>query len=311
MEKKEYKIINGTEHFIISYEWNPDSPVILYVHGGPGLSETLIGWEISAHTEELCNWVFYDQRGAGRTFYKSPESLVTYEEIFEDLKEIVQIVYERYNKKIFLMGHNWGTVPAIRMAREYPQYVAGYIGYCQMVDMVNVNKIRCNRIRELAAVSGSRHDMKLIDKIEAATEGTFSKDMLKKKMVTKLNVLLNKYNVSSGTDKLLMRKIPTSPIYDLSDLKIMMNGPKISYKLNEYVKTVNLFEEPMDYSVPMMFITGNWDYQTPYITAKEYMDKITAPVKKLTVLEDVTYNAMFESPGEFWDEVVRFIKENK
>ena len=117
MEKVEYIDINGTEHFFIEYETDPQFPVILYVHGGPGLAESLVGWEIAGYTEKIYNWIFYDQRGAGRTYYKSPDGLVNYEDIYRDLDSIVRMLYERYNKKIYIMAHNWGTVPAIRYVR--------------------------------------------------------------------------------------------------------------------------------------------------------------------------------------------------
>lgn len=310
MERAEYIEINGVKHFFIEYETDGDKPVILYVHGGPGMAESLIGWEIAGRTEKTCNWVFYDQRGAGRTYYNSPDGLVEYEEIYNDLEEIVKNVSERYNKNPFIMGHNWGTIPAIRFVRNNPGLAAGYIGYGQVVDMRNILKIRCARVRELSEKSGSRHDIKVIDKMSAATEGTFSRDLLTQKQITRLNVLFSKYNITSGLDKELMRKIPSSHLYDLSDLRIMMNGPKISYKLNEYMKNINLFEEPMEYGVPMMFITGDWDYQTPYKSAEKYMEEISAPVKNNCIIKDTSFNAMFENADEFWQKIMEFIEEN-
>lgn len=310
MEKAEYIEINGVKHFFIEYVSEGDKPVILHVHGGPGLAESLIGWEIAGRTESVCNWVFYDQRGAGRTYYNSPDGLVEYDEIYKDLEAIVKLVNERYNKKPFIMAHNWGTIPAIRYVRENPEFVSGYIGYGQVVDMRNVASIRCERIRELAEKSGSRRDIKTIDKISAATKGTFDKEKLTRKQITKLNVLLSKYNISSGMDKQLLKKIPSSRLYDMADLRIMMNGPKISYKLSEYMKNVNLYEENMEYKVPIMFITGDWDYNTPYKSAVEYMEKATAPVKKMCIIKDTSYNAMFENEEEFWKNIMQFINKN-
>ncbi len=308
---QEYININGVEHFFVESDLIEDKPVVLYVHGGPGLAESLIGWEISGRTADMVNWVFYDQRGAGRTFIKSPNSLVTYEEIYSDLCKVVEHVYNTYNKKIFIMAHGWGTVPAIKYVHDNPEYAAGYIGYGQVVDMINIARIRCNRVKELALMAGKKGDARKVDKIGAFTNGTFSPELLDNRKKTKLNVLLSKYNVASGADKMIMKKIPSSPIYDMADLKIMMSGQKISYKLREYMKTINLFEEDMEYKIPMMFINGDWDYQNPYVSAVEYMDKITAPVKKMSLLKDVSSQAMFESPVEFWDEVIKFIDEVK
>ncbi len=69
--------------------------------------------------------------------------------------------------------------------------------------MVNIAKTRCARVKELALSAGSKRDVKTIDKLSEATGGTFARESLTKKQITKLNVLLGKYNIASGTDKLL------------------------------------------------------------------------------------------------------------
>lgn len=307
MEKTEYIEINGVKHFFITYEYEADMPVILYVHGGPGMAESLAGWEMAGRTEHLCSWVFYDQRGAGRTYYNSPDGLVTYEEIYSDLEKVVETVTERTGRKPFIMGHNWGTLPAIRYVREHPDAVSGYIGYGQVVDMHNITAVRCARIKELAERTGSRHDIRVVDKLAALTDNTFERSLLKKSQVTKLNVLMNKYNIASGMDKELMKRIPSSRLYDMKDLNIMMNGPKMSYKLSEYMKGVNLFEEDMTYGVPMMFISGDWDYSMPYTEVERYAGKITAPDVKMSIIKDTGCNAMYDNPDEFWSEVAEFV----
>lgn len=308
MEKTEYIEINGVKHFFITYEYDEDMPVILYVHGGPGMAETLAGWEMAGYTEHLCSWVFYDQRGAGRTYYNSPDGLVTYEEIYSDLEKVVEIVKERTGKKPFIMAHNWGTIPAIRYVREHKDMVSGYIGYGQAVDMRNITAVRCARIKELAGQTGSRHDVRVIDKLAAATDNTFERDRLKKSQVTRLNVLMSKYNIASGMDKELMKRIPSSRLYDMKDLNIMMSGPKISFKLSEYMKNINLFEESMEYDIPMMFISGNWDYSMPYTKVQEYAGKIKAPDVRMSIIKDTGCYAMYDSPDEFWSEVAEFVK---
>ncbi len=56
-----------------------------------------------------------------------------------------------------------------------------------------------------------------------------------------------------------------------------------------------------------MFITGNWDYQYPYKTAADYMEQLSAPCKQMTVIEDATYDAMYEKPEEFWEAFTGFV----
>ena len=310
MFSKSYIEVNGVEHFVIEYEAGEDKPVILYVHGGPGLAETIVIHELQAYTCDTVNLFMYDQRGAGRTFFKSPDGLVEYDQIEADLAEVVNYVYSKYNKKIFLMGHNWGTVPAIRYARNNPDKIQAYIGYQQVVDMTTIAKVRMARVKELAMKAGKKGDAKKVDKFAAISGGTFDRDKYDKKQITKLNVLLTKYNVASGTDKDLMRRLPKSPFYDLPDLRVMMNAPKLSFKLTQYLRQVNLYNEETEFEVPVLFVSGDWDYNYPWTMVQEYLDRIKAPLKEMALIKDTGPDVMYTDGKEFWCEVLKFIEKN-
>ena len=307
MENRNYIEINNVRHFVLEYMYDESLPVILYVHGGPGISETLLAYEIAGRCYDRLNWFFYDQRGAGRTFPDTPEGQVQYEDVEDDFKKIVEYVYHKYNKKIYIMAHDFGSIFAMRYVRDYPDMVAGYIGYSQIVDMVKTAQVRCRRVKELAIRAGSKRDGAFIDKIDKLTNGTFDASMLTKRQVSRLNVLLPKYNVAASLNKFIMKRIPTSPIYDMTDLKYLMNGPRMCLELNEYKKQVNFYNETMEYKVPMLFISGDWDYQNPVTIINDYANKITAPSKKVIFIKDIGVNAMYDAPDEFWNGILDFV----
>lgn len=309
MENKNYIEINGVKHFILEYTYDESLPVVLYVHGGPGVSETLLAYEIAGRCYDRLNWVFYDQRGAGRTLEDTPEGQVEFKDIENDFAAIVEYVYKKFNKKVYIMAHDFGTIFAMRYVRNNPDMVAGYIGYGQIIDMKKTAVIRCERVKALALRAGSKRDAKFIDKVGMITNGTFDTAMLKKKQVSKLNVLLPKYNVAAALNKFIMKRIPTSPIYDMNDLKHLMNGPRMSLELNEYRRQIDFFNEPVDYKVPILFISGDWDYQNPHPVISEYEGIMTAPYKEVKLLSDIGVNAMYEAPDEFWSSVLGFIEK--
>lgn len=303
MINKEYIKINGVDHFFMEYETeNDESPVVLYVHGGPGVAETLIGCDAFLSTQKKITWVFYDQRGAGRTFFNCPDGLVEYESIYDDLCEIVKVIHLKYNKKIYIMGHGFGTIPAIRYVRENPEYVAGYIGYSQIVDAPGMLEVRCKRMTEIATLANSKGDLKKISKFQGR-----SMDDLDKKELKKLAALFSKYHMTGSVNKYLLTRISSSPEYNLSDLKMLLGGQKLSYKLNEYQKTVNLFNEPNSYCVPMLFVHGDYDYQNPYVLTQKYCEFIEAPSTAVSLIKDATANAMYEVQNEFWNEIMKFV----
>ena len=305
----DYVKLNGIEHFTVVYEAEEKEakPVLLYVHGGPGLSESLFAWNYRLYTGNDLNLVFYDMRGAGRTFAKNPDLVPTEEEIEADLEAMVAYVTERFGKKPVLLARNYGTIPAIRLARKHPEKLCCYIGYQQVTNGPKTNEIRFARVRELAERSHRRLDLRKVDKIEKLTGGTFDKALLTGRQLTSCNTLLDKYNVSTGMDKNLLKMLPKSPLYDMSDIKLMMNSPKQSRKLGQTLKSTNLYEEGMEFALPMFFISGNWDYTYPYTMVEEYYGKILAPKKQFKLLEDIGANAMTENGTEFWNGIRELI----
>ena len=69
-----------------------DNPVCLFLHGGPGLS---LPYGISSrHQLETisshCTVVYWDQRGAGKTYSTNPSDVsFTYEQVEADAKELI------------------------------------------------------------------------------------------------------------------------------------------------------------------------------------------------------------------------------
>lgn len=307
--KEEYVEINGLKHYFLNYTVEGDKPVILYLHGGPGSSESLLAPQMTAYQNGMFNMVYYDQRGAGRTYGENPEATATYHLLYTDLEFIVDYVKDKYNvDKIYIMGHAWGSVLGLKYIKQHAADVAGYIGAGQIVDMQNITSVRCARLKELIEAGGSIVEKMKFHSLEKKVNGTFSRENLTKETLNKLNALLQKYSLVSSADKVIMKKLTRSPFYQMTDLKYLMNGQRSSVAVIEYLWNVNFFEEDMTYDVPVCFISGNWDFQTPYTQVKDYEDRITAPVKKMIIMEDAGHYAMYDQPEEFWIKVNDFVQ---
>lgn len=91
---------------------DPESPVVIVVHGGPGVDYRNL-LPLKALADEFFV-VFYDQRGSGLSPRIDDEQL-TYESALADLEALV----DRYgaSRKVSLIGHSWGAM-----------LVSGYLG---------------------------------------------------------------------------------------------------------------------------------------------------------------------------------------
>ncbi len=91
---------------------DPENPVVLVVHGGPGWDYRSL-LPLKALADEFYV-VFYDQRGTGLSPRVDPKEL-TLESSLQDLDSIID--YFAKGEKVNLIGHSWGAM-----------LVSGYIG---------------------------------------------------------------------------------------------------------------------------------------------------------------------------------------
>src|SRR5215217_3250942 len=99
-----------------------NAPLIL-LHGGPGLTETALFRHFNAPLEKSFTVVYWDQRGAGKSFdRKIPRSSMTVEQFISDLDELVDAVCKRLgNTKVAIFGHSWGSALACSTPRASPR----------------------------------------------------------------------------------------------------------------------------------------------------------------------------------------------
>jgi len=129
VEKTFIEIGGIQQGFFIRAE-NPENPVILFLHGGPGSPELplIIPYESSERLEKyftVCHW---DQRGAGMSFNSSIDvATMTVEQMVEDTRQMTEYLQKRFNQeKIYLMGHSWGSYLGIKTIEKYPENYSIY-----------------------------------------------------------------------------------------------------------------------------------------------------------------------------------------
>jgi pimeloyl-ACP methyl ester carboxylesterase len=114
----------------------PAGLALILLHGGPGLSETRFFRLFNAPLEKIFTVVYWDQRGAGKSFDRSiPRSSMTVEQFIRDLDELVDAICNRLGKtQLVIFGHSWGSALGVLYAARFPQKVAAYVGSGQYGD---------------------------------------------------------------------------------------------------------------------------------------------------------------------------------
>ena len=114
------------------------NPILLFIHGGPGVTEMPISWYYQGPLEDYFTVVQWDQRGSGKTAASSDLAevipTITIERMVQDGEEMVAYLRKHYGKeKIFVLGHSWGSVIGLEIAERHPSWLHAYIGMGQVV----------------------------------------------------------------------------------------------------------------------------------------------------------------------------------
>ena len=123
-----YRRLGGLDQWVMIRGESVANPPLIMLHGGPGLSETALFRHFNAVLEKHFTVVYWDQRGAGKSFSRTiPAATMTVEQFLSDLDELVGAVRVR-------LGHSWGSTLGTLYAARYPEKVAAYASGGQIGD---------------------------------------------------------------------------------------------------------------------------------------------------------------------------------
>lgn len=294
--------INGSKQWINIYGKNLNNPVLLYLHGGPGVPTSIYDYIVTRKWSDVYTVVSWDQRNCGKSYSESQNNITLTHDLFmQDGKEMTEFLLKHLNKdKISLLGYSWGTYFGSNLVLTYPDYYETYIGAGQLIDV-----IACEVAFKEEATKWAKDDpegQKLVDKItpKNLTEEYFN---IRNEILIRYH-----YNVlEGGTDYSILSSFLFNPYYTLFDifsyfknLKNWMEGYFKFTDSEEFTKKFSLLNHT-DYKVPYYNIIGDKDYQTNHNQAEEYFKLVKAPRKKLYIMKDMNHSYFFERSEEFSD----------
>ena len=295
--------IGGIQQGLFIRSENPENPVILYLHGGPGGPELafLYRYEKNERLEKYFTVCYWDQRGAGMSFSKSidPETM-TLEQLIEDTKQITEYLKQCFNQeKIYLMGHSWGSFLGIKTIEKYPENYLAYIGIGQVTNQVESEKLAYDFMLQ--------HAIEINDKSAIRNLQKFDRNALNFPMMEYIiasRSLMNKYGIGMMHDNFSMARLVRYVMffrgYTLSEKLKYNKSMEFSLKyLWNYVISDNLFESSISFQVPVYILHGKYDYQVSYTLAYEYYEIIEAPDKSFFSFENSAHSPNAEEPEKF------------
>jgi len=308
-----YVKIGGIDQWIQIRGEDRGNPVILFVHGGPGASTLPIsaGWQ---PWEKYFTVVQWDQRGAGRTFRTTGESVgstMTLAQMTQDGIKVAEYLRAHLHKdKIVLIGHSWGSFLGMQIAKQRPDLLHAFVGTGQVVGRQTFEKqydLVVLRLKALAQTANNAEALTELASISRSPGDSMTNPAIVGKWAKALSFPpIDAFQPPGPISPLFM------PDFSLLDWYYWRRGASFSAALlngpNGPMIQSDLRSLGTDFSIPVFFFEGTEDLVTPIEPAYTYFEQITAPRKEFVLFKGGGHFIPLDRPDEFLARLNEYVR---
>ncbi len=309
-----YLDINNTKQHLLIRGKNVSNPVLLFLHGGPGASATALLRKYNSVLENDFTMVYWDQRNAGKSYDKElPNEEIQVQKYLEDVDSLVSYLKERFGvDKIVLVGHSWGARLGMYSIQRHPENYMAYIGIGQEVAAYEGELLSYRYTLQKAWETNNDKAVAELEAIGEPKSGDYRKMYnngfwgLVKQKDWLLKLGGERYNRTNYRDWIF--SIWFSSEYSLFDL--VKYSKASGFSAGNIIhdpdfNNFNFFDQIPKVEVPVFFISGKHDYNTPWTLVQKYCDSLQAPYKEFIVFNESGHSPIFEEPENFNMEIRR------
>jgi proline iminopeptidase len=308
--------INGLDQTIMIHTNSESNPVLLVLHGGPGYAMLPLMHQMNPQLEDEFTVVDWDQRGAGLSD-EADDSTMTLEQFVDDAHESTLWLKQNYSKrKIYIVGHSFGTVLGCYLIRDYPDDYFAFVGVGQTVNVIVNEQYGYDWAYQEASNRSDEAALALLDAVgrpdndgeyPGEVPGHYVDDFDAGSDVTIHCVSLYGGDVhgeenADAIDTLIL----DSGVYDEDSW------------IDAWQFSQTIFEDPavwafdfknpsqgfLDFDVPVYFFMGQHDYDTPVNLFEEYYALIASD-KSYVRFEYSAHFPFYEEAAKFREELLR------
>jgi pimeloyl-ACP methyl ester carboxylesterase len=312
LSEKIHVNINGVEQGMFIKSKDINNPVLLFVHGGPGMPEYWLTQRYPTGLEDHFTVVWWEQRGAGLSYSSniSPETM-TAERFISDTLEVTKYLRKRFGKeKIYLMAHSWGSYIGIQASAREPGFYHAYIGVGQISYQIKSEHLAYDYALEYYKKNSNTN---MVQKLEAAPPTTTVP------LPVAYDALRDEYMHGAGIGTTRDMKSVIAGVflpswqfreYTLGEKVDLWRGKFYSrsreFSLWDKMQATDLTQQVTELEIPIYFFHGKYDYTCAYPLSKEYFKKLKAPIKGFYTFEQSAHSPMFEEP----EKMLRILQED-
>jgi len=291
--------INGVRQGLIIQSTDIANPVLLFLHGGPGMPEFFLNATHPAGLEQDFTVVWWEQRGAGLSYSPDiPPQSMTVAQLIADTIAVTDYLRERFDQdKIILLGHSWGSFLGVQVAAAAPERYRAYIAMgqvsFQLRSEVAAHSFLLEQYRE-------RGDTRMVRRLEQAPVSMA--DGLSAAWMRVRDDAMHRLGVGTTRDMASTLIGVFLPVwrcraYTLGEKVNIWRGLAWSRRFlwDDFIAT-DLTARIHRLDLPVYFFTGAHDLTANHDLARMFFDQIDAPVKGFYTFDASAHSPLFEEP---------------
>ncbi|HLO28256.1 MAG TPA: alpha/beta hydrolase [Anaerolineales bacterium] len=308
ISEKVFVNINGVKEGMFIKGKDVSNPVLLYLHGG--MPDYFLSERYPTGLEDEFTMVWWEQRGSGLSYSSDiPRDTLNLDQMISDTLEVTNYLRQRFGKeKIYLMGHSGGSFIGIETAARKPELYYAYIGVAQMSDQLKSEKLAYDYMLQQFKENGNT---RMLRKLEAApvtlTGGTPPAYLAVRDEAMHSLGIGTIHEMNSVVTGIFFPSLQNRD-YTLTEKMHLWRGKASSgiATLWPEMAATELSKQVTKLEIPVYFFEGIYDYTCSYTLAKDYFEKLQAPVKGFYTFEQSAHSPIFEEPQK----VMRILRED-
>lgn len=287
--------VGGHEQVLLVRGRSVDSPVLLYLTGGPGGTDIgAMRRDVSLEQDFVV--VTWDQRGAGKSYAAlDPTVTFTADQFVSDAIEVTEYLTDRFDEdKVYLVGQSWGSTLGVLAADARPDLYHAFVGVGQMVSQRETDRIFWEASLAWAADSGNEG---LVATLEANGPPPYTN------LYDYAGVISyeHQWNAYPGLD--VSHEMPGAlfvPEYTFMDRVNAFKGfLDTNASLYPQLQDIDFRRDITRLDVPYVMVLGEHEALGRSVLADEWFEALESPTKERIVFEESGHRPNFDRPAEF------------
>ena len=287
--------IGGHDQVLMIRGRSEDSPVLLYLAGGPGGTD-LGAMRADTGLEQDFVVATWEQRGAGKSYAAlDPADTLTLDQAISDTLEVTDYLRERFGEdRVYLAGNSWGTIAGVLAVQRQPDRFHAFIGTGQMVSPRETDRMFWEDTLAWAGASGNAT---LAATLRENGPPPYA-DLLAYEPAISHEHDWNPYpelNLDREMPAILF--VPENSFMDrVNGLRSFLDTFSILYP---QIQEIDFRRDATTLKVPVYMVIGAHEARGRAVPANEWFEMLEAPAKERVVFEHSGHRPQFGEPAEF------------